>query len=319
MQIPTGIAEIRRFLIHERMNDPLKPFDWNHVRAFLATAEEGTLSAAARHLRLTQPTLGRQIAALEADLDILLFERIGKSLHLTAAGREMLTHVRDMGAAATRLSIVAAGQSQAIDGHIRVTASDVFSAYVLPPVLRDLRARAPRLQIELLAVNDIQDLMRREADIAIRHVQPSQPDLIARRIRHATARFYAAKSYIAARGRPRGMADLAQHDFVGFGDKDRMLSHLRPLGVPISGENFRIGSTNGIVAWTLVRQGFGIAIMSDEVAALSPEVEPVLPDMAPVEFPVWLTTHRELHTSRRIRLVFDLLAEFLARPRTGQG
>lgn len=317
MRFITGIAEIRRFLIEICMTDPLKPFDWNHVRAFLATAEHGTLSAAARRLRLTQPTLGRQIAALEADLGLLLFERVGKSLQLTQAGREMLSHVRDMGTAATRLSIAATAQSQGIEGRIRVTASDVFSAFVLPPALAELRARAPRLEIEVLAANDIQDLMRREADIAIRHVQPDQPDLIARRVRDATARFYASTSYIAARGRPSSIPDLARHDFVGFGDNARMLAHLRPLGLPISDANFRIGSSNGIVAWTLVRQGFGISIMSDEVAALCPEVELILPDMAPVTFPIWLTTHRELHTSRRIRLVFDLLADFLAKPRSG--
>lgn len=267
-------------------------FDWNHVRAFLATAEEGTLSAAARRLHVTQPTLGRQIAALEADLDLLLFERVGKSLQLTSAGREMLVHVREMGASASRLSIAAAGQSQAIDGHIRITASDVFSAYVLPPVLAELRTRAPRLDIEVLAANDIQDLMRREADIAIRHVQPAQPDLIARRVRDATAHLYAASSYLAKSGRPRTMADLMRHDFVGFSDNEQMVAHLRPLGVPITEENFHINSANGAVAWTLVRRGFGIAMMSDDVAVQCPEVEIILPDMAMVEFPVWLTTHR---------------------------
>ncbi|WP_204112883.1 LysR family transcriptional regulator [Shimia biformata] len=297
------------------MELPKTPFDWNHVRAFLATAEEGTLSAAARRLGLTQPTLGRQVAALEDDLGVLLFERVGKALHLTRAGRDILEHVRDMGDAATRLSIAAAGQSQSIDGLVRITASDIYSTHILPPILKDLQKRAPKLEIEIVAVNDIQDLMRREADIALRHVRPEQPDLIARLVREATARFYASTDYIQRNGRPETLADLARHEFVSFGDTDEMLKHLLPLGAPLTADNFRIGSKNGIVAWNLARQGFGISIMDDVVAAQCPEVEVLLPDMAPVVFPVWLTTHRELHTSRRIRVVFDLLADALTAPK----
>ena len=294
------------------MNEPLNPFDWNHIRAFLATAEEGSLSAAARRLRLTQPTLGRQVAALEADLGLLLFERVGRSLSLTAAGAELLEEVRAMGAAADRVALVASGQSQSIEGRVAITASDAYSAYLLPEALAALRLRAPRLTIDVVATNDIQDLMRREADIAIRHVRPEQPDLIARLVREDSAHFYAARSYLDRAGRPKTPEELAGHDFVGFGDTGRMMEHLLPLGIPVRAANFRIGSESGLVAWELVKQGFGISPMSDSVAR-DQGVELVLPDMDPIVFPIWLTTHRELHTSRRIRLVFDLLAEFLSR------
>ncbi|MCW3782773.1 LysR family transcriptional regulator [Defluviimonas salinarum] len=293
------------------MNDRPGRFDWNHVRAFLATAEEGSLSAAARVLGLTQPTLGRQVAALEDDLGLLLFERIGRSLQLTGAGRELLAHVRAMGEAANRVALAAAGQSQSIEGKVRITASEGMSAYVLPAALKRLREAAPRLEIDVVAADDIRDLMRREADIAIRHVRPEQPDLVARLVREAEAHFYAARSYLDARGRPQSLADLARHDFVGFGDNERMLDYLRPLGMPLSTANFRIGSENGIVAWELARQGFGIAPMWDELAARDPGMERILPELPPIVFPIWLATHRELHTSRRIRLVFDLLADYL--------
>ncbi|MDI3338409.1 LysR family transcriptional regulator [Defluviimonas aestuarii] len=288
-------------------------FDWNHVRAFLATAEKGSLSAAARVLGLTQPTLGRQVAALEQDLGILLFERVGRTLHLTEAGRDLLGHVRAMGAAADRVALAANGQSQSIEGMVRITASEGLSAHILPAALKRIREVAPRLEIDIVAANDIRDLMRREADIAIRHVRPEQPDLIARLVREARAYFYASPGYLAARGRPRTLADLARHDFIGFGDNRRMLDYLQPLGMPVTEANFRIGSANGIVAWELARQGFGIAPMWDDLARLNPEMERILPDLKPITFPIWLTTHRELHTSRRIRLVFDLLAEFLSR------
>lgn len=306
-----GIAEICSLLIHICMNAPQLPFDWNHIRAFLATADEGSLSAAARRLKLTQPTLGRQVAALEEDLGLLLFERVGRSLSLTAAGAELLQEVRAMGAAADRVALVASGQSQSIEGRVAITASDVYSAYLLPEALRALRLRAPKLTIDVVAANDIRDLMRREADIAIRHVRPEQPDLIARMVREDTAHFYAARRYLDRAGRPETLADLAAHDFVNFGDVERTLEYLVPLGVPATADNFRIGSQSGLAAWELVRQGFGIAPMSDSVAK-GQDVERILPDMDPIVFPIWLTTHRELHTSRRIRLVFDLLAEHLS-------
>jgi len=288
-------------------------FDWNQVRAFLATVEEGSLSAAARALGLTQPTLGRQVSALEAELGVVLFERTGRSLTLTPSGMELLDHVRAMADAANRISIAASGQSQTIDGQVRITASDMMSAYILPPFMAELRGAAPRLEIEVVATNDIRDLLRREADIAIRHVRPQQPDLIARLVREATGHFYAAKSYLDMRGRPHSKEDLSKHDFIGFGDNARMLAYLNPIGLPLTHKNFRLGSESGFVAWQMARHGLGIAVMSDEVAEACPDMERVLPDMEPFAFPVWLTTHRELHTSRRIRLVFDLLADFLSR------
>ncbi len=143
------------------------------MRAFLATAEAGSLSAAARRLGQTQPTLSRQVAALEADLGVMLFERVGRSLELTQAGLELLEHSKSMGNAANRIALAASGQVQSIEGQVRITAGDVMSAYILPDALRKIRAQAPMLRIEVVATNDLRDLVRREADIAIRHVRPN--------------------------------------------------------------------------------------------------------------------------------------------------
>ena len=293
------------------MNWSAIAFDWNQIRAFLAAAEEGSLSAAARALRLTQPTIGRQISALEAELGVVLFERAGRSIILTQTGLELLEHVRAMADAATRVSLTASGHSQAIDGQVRITASDVMCAHILPLALQRLSEIAPLLEVDLVADNQIRDLLRREADIAIRHVRPDQPDLIARLVQEPSAHLYASSNYLDRRGRPKTLEDLADHDFVGFGDKQRMLEHLHRHDIALTLKNFRFGSQSGVVAWELVKHDLGIAVMSDEVAALTQGIERVLPDMKPIVFPVWLTTHRELHTSRRIRLVFDFLGQFL--------
>ena len=297
--------------MHFCMNWQAINFDWNQVRSFLATADKGSFSAAARVLGQTQPTVGRQVAALEQSLGVTLFERVGKSLNLTNAGAELLVHVRDMAEVANRISLAATGQSQTIEGQVRITASDVMSAYQLPPIIKQIRMAAPLLQIDIVAANELRDIQRREADIAIRHVRPTQLDLIAKLVAEASAHFYAAPSYLDQVGRPKNEEELAKLDFIGFGDINTMIGFLNPAGIPLSAGNFRIGSRSGIVAWEMVRQGLGVCVMSDDVAEKTPEVERVLPNRDPFKFPIWLATHSELHTARRIRLVFDLLAEQL--------
>jgi len=294
------------------MNWAAVSFDWNQVRAFLATVEEGSLSAAARALKLTQPTLGRQVAALEQALDVVLFERIGRSLVLTPSGLDLLEHVREMGQAASRISLAASGRSQSIEGLVRITASDAMSAYVLPPILKRLRELAPGIEVEVIAANTLQDLQRHEADIAVRHVRSEQPDLIARLLRETTFHLYAATAYLDAMGRPVVPADMTAYDFIGFETGDQLLNGLNEMGLSLTRRNFPLISDSGVVAWEMVKQGLGVGVMMREVADVTPGIEQILPDLGPGPVPIWLVTHRELHTSRRIRLVYDLLAEALA-------
>lgn len=285
--------------------------DWNQLHAFLATVETGSLSAAARQLGLTQPTVGRQVAALEQDLGVLLFERVGRSLSLTSAGRELFESARSMSEAASRLSLIASGQSQSIEGLVRITASDIVAAYALPPILKRLHEMAPGIEVEIIAANDVRDLIRREADIAVRHVLPEQPDLIARRCRGTTAHLYAATSYLESRGRPTTGADLAEADFIGYSQTDGLVGELNARGVPVTRRNFRWTTSSVVIAWEMIRQGLGVGVMFRDAAHGVAGIEPVLPELPPFEVPIWLVVHRELHTSRRIRLVFDLLAETL--------
>ena len=286
--------------------------NWNHLRAFLTTADAGSLSAAASLLGQTQPTLSRQVAALEAELDMLLFERIGKQLELTQAGLELLEHLRPMQVAAEQVALTASGQSQSIAGQVKITASDVFSAHRLPDVVHALRHKAPDLQVEIIAANDIRDLMRREADIAIRHVQPEQPDLIARKLNDLPAHFYASQDYLAQHGTPLTLADMSQHDLISFGSAKRMIEALAPLGMTVTEQNFPCGSESGLVGWELAKRGLGIIPMSAILGDKTPEMVRLLPDADPFMIPIWLVTHRELHSSRSIRLVFDTLVEFLS-------
>ena len=289
------------------MNWAAISFDWNQVRAFLATAEEGSLSAAARALGQSQPTIGRQVAALEEALGVVLFERVGRSLALTPTGRDLLEHVRVMGDAASRISLVASGRSEAVEGQVSISASDVMSAVVLPPILAKLREVAPGIRIEVVASNALSDLQRREADIALRHVRPEAPELFARLIRDVDAHLYASPAYLDRRGRPRSVEDITGHDLIGFSDNTRLIQEYRSRGLPVAEDQIRAGSADGNVTWALTRAGLGISPMADSIAEQAGGFEMVLPDFV-ITFPIWLAVHREVQTSKRIRLVFDLLA-----------
>ncbi|MEO0691916.1 MAG: LysR family transcriptional regulator [Pseudomonadota bacterium] len=296
------------------MNWAAISFDWNQARAFLATAEEGSLSAAARALGLTQPTLGRQVTALEEHLGVMLFERGGRTMTLTEAGHELIEHFRAMGTAAERVSLTATGQSQAVEGHVAITATDIVISYLMPGVLHALRARAPGIEVDLIAANDLRDLRRREADIALRNVRPEDPELIAKRLREVPIHLYAMPAYLDRHGHPETCEDLAWHDFISMGNPSEFLSILNAHGVPVTRAQMRYGSESALLGWTLMQQGLGIAPMSEDIASLTPGAKRLDVEMDPLLVPIWLTTHRELHTSRRIRLVFDLLAETLGRP-----
>ncbi len=288
-------------------------FDWNQARSFLAVAEEGTLSAAASALKVTQPTITRQLAALEADLEVTLFERTGRTVSLTQAGLDLLDHVRTMAEGANLMSLAASGTSQAIDGQVRITASDMTAAYLLPGMLDRLHTAAPDLEIEIIADNNVRDLLLREADIAVRHARPEQPDLIARLACEDPMRFYAVGKYRGAYGTPELGADVSHHQFVSFGDFERVAGYLKRVGLDLGRKNFRYASNSQLVEWEIARTGHAIAIMTDRIAAKFPEFKPVLTEVEPFKLPIWLVAHRELQTSRRIRLVFDLLADGLSR------
>ena len=308
-----GIAEIRVNDIQKCMNWQAINFDWNQVRAFLATLEEGTLSAAARELGLTQPTLGRQVAALEENLDVTLFERAGRQLIPTPVALELADHVRAMGEAATRLSLAATGHSTSVEGIVKITATEMYSAMILPDFVAGLRTEYPGIIIDIIATNSLSDLRQREADIAIRNSEPTDPDLIARRVRMDRGGLFATPEYIKQHGPFHQISDLRHAHFVGIGQGNQYLEGLQKRGAPVTEKNFVVLSENHLVHWELAKRGLGLAANGWEAGEASEDMVPVLKDELIFEFPVWLVAPQELKTSRKVRLVWDALAEHLRR------
>ena len=238
-----------------------------------------------------------------------------RGLTLTPSGRELLEDVRRMGDAAQRVSVSAGGRSEAIDGTIRITASEVYAFVLLPPIIRKLREVHPGIQVQVVASTGPTDLLRREADIAIRNFVSTQPDLIARKIRDDHAHLYATPDYLRSIGNPKTLQDLEKADFLGFYDTDMMVKGLNGLGLNLTERNFTVTCNSHLVQWSLVKAGVGVGGITENVGEHEPLVRRALPDMPPMVVPMWLVAHRELHTGKRVRTVFDFLASHL----TGEG
>ncbi len=302
--------------IRFRMDWTRVTFDWNRARAFLVTAEEGSFSAAARALGTTQPTLSRQVAALESELGLTLFARVGTRLELTASGLGLLAHARTMGAGATQLSLAAAGAAAQVAGPVTVTAGEVSCAFLLPPIVAALRVDHPGITVELVASNAVVDLRRREADIAVRGVAPTHPDLIARRMPDETAGLWAARAYLDRIGPLDSAADLARAEILNFDHGTALPDGLVRAGLPVRPRQFPTVAANQLVQWALCRAGAGLCVMVNAVGAADPGVVRVVPEVE-LSIPRWLVCHRELRTSRRLRIVWERLVAAFSDPATG--
>ncbi|MEM1174201.1 MAG: LysR family transcriptional regulator [Pseudomonadota bacterium] len=288
-------------------------FDWNKARAFLVTAEEGSLSAAARALKLSQPTLGRQVDALEKELGVTLFERVPRGLALTESGTALLQHVRTMGEAANRLSLAASGRYDDVSGTVTVTATEAMAAFGVPRLVRKLRDQQPGLDVEILASNSTSDLKRREADIAIRSYRPTQSDLIAKKIGDIPHFLYASPDYLQRLGNPTTPAGFSNANFIGFDQNEQLIEAYSRVGIQLTLDRFPVRTENHLVHWELVKAGVGIGVMPAPIGDSETGVSRCLQNQAPLMGELWLAAHRELKTSRRIRTVFDFLAEELAK------
>lgn len=286
-------------------------FDWNRARAFLVTAEEGSLSAAARALGMSQPTLSRQVAALEEELGVVLFERQKLGLELTPTGLELMQHVRTMADAANDFSLSAAGKSDTLEGTVSISTTETLATFALPPLMVELRKLYPGIQLEVIAAHEASDLKRREADIAIRSFRPSQDDLIIRRLRGDKGRLYASHEYLESIGNPTTVQDLANATILGFDRTLGFVDAINGLGYEFAPEQIGMLVNNHAVQWEMVKAGAGIGIMIEQVAEQEPLVRCVLPELPPWEGELWLVTHSELRTNRKVRVVFDFLAERL--------
>ena len=286
-------------------------FDWSLVRSFLAVLEKGSLLAASRDLQLSQPTIGRHVAELESQLGLVLFDRNGRGLLPTEAAYHLAESARIMQSGADQLARNVMGADLGASGTVRITASQPVSCYVLPPLLAHMRLSLPDVKVELVASNEVSNLLRREADIAVRMVQPQQASIIARRVGKVTLRACAHQDYLRRRGVPRQPNDLLAHDLIGGDRNDDTLKGFAAQGLVVGREQFAFRADDLIVVWQAVRAGLGVGFVSEHLIRSDPAVIPVLPKLKIQPLPVWLAVHKEIRTSKRIRAVYDFLADAL--------
>lgn len=281
---------------------------WDHYRAALAVLEEGSLSGAARVLGLTQPTLGRQVAALEQALGTALFTRSPTGLAPTEAALTLAPYARSLKATAEALHRAVAAEADGVSGRVRITASEVVGAEVLPPILAALHARHPGLALDVVLSDRMQDLLRRDADIALRMAPPTQAALVARRVGTVSLGLYGHRQYLDRRGLPEVPADLAGHSVIGF-DAETPFLRAMMRAAPALGETpFAWRSDSTLAQLAALRAGFGLGACHTALAARDPDLIRVLPEIA-WELPTFVVMHEDLRALRRCRMVFDALVE----------
>jgi DNA-binding transcriptional LysR family regulator len=289
----------------------MSDFNWKLIPSFLAAHQHGSLLGAARALGISQPTVGRHVSALEAQLGTPLFERTGRGLVPTPAAGRLADAARAMETGAQTLMRGAQQAQATLSGSVRLSASQPVACFLLPPLLARLRTELPGVQIELVVSNAVSDLLKREADIAIRMLRPTQGTLVARRIGQVGVSACAHTDYLARRGVPQQPADLLQHDLVG-NDKVQEIYHgFAAMGHPVGPEQFALRTDDLIAYWAAVRAGLGIGFVASYLLRNDPDLVPVLPDLPIPSLPVWLVVHREIRSSRRMRAVLDFLAREL--------
>lgn len=291
-------------------------FDWGLIRSFLAALDRGSLLGAARQLGISQPTVGRHIADLEAQLGAVLFERTGRGLKATAMALQLTEAARAMEDSAMALSRNVSGAQAEVAGTVRLTASQPVACHLLPPVLAQLRHALPAIQIELVVSNTVSNLLQREADIALRMVRPDQSSLVAKRIGEVVLSACASAGYLARRGTPETPADLLQHELVGFDRAEDILRGFAAMGHSVTREQFALRTDDMLAYWEAIRAGLGVGFIANYVLATDPGVRRVLPTLSIPALPIWLTVHREVRSNGRIRAVYDFLAEAVAQALT---
>ena len=300
------------------MANGIDTLDWSLVRAFLAVADSGSLSAAARKLGTSQPTLGRQIRQIEASLDLPLFLRRPRGLDLTDSGAALLPHARRMAEAMNAFALTAAGQTEDLRGTVRLTASTVVAQYVLPPIIADIRRAEPLIQIELVASDSSDNLLFREADIAVRMYRSTQLDIITRHLGDLRLGVFASQAYLDRRGWPLQATDLLDHDLIGYDRNDLILRHMRALGWPATREMFTIRCDSQTTYMALIQAGCGIGFAQVGILGGLPDMVELDLGLDLPHLPVWLAAVQAMRNTPRIARVWDMLTDGLA-PRLVSG
>ena len=287
-------------------------FDWRLVRSFLAALDHGSLLAAAKALHTSQPTLGRHVAELEHQLGVVLFERTGRGLVPTSTALKLADSARGMADGADRLARTLTGAQAQTIGTVRITASTPVAVQILPPILSKMRQTLPDIQVELVASNTVSNLLRREADIAIRMVRPEQGSLVAKKIGEVAVGAFAHRAYLARHSPIRQPIDLVTHELIGFDVDTLLLDGFNAMGLPARKDLFALRTDDLIVQWQAVRAGLGIGFVASYMARTDADVLQVLPDLLRIPpLPMWLVVHREWRGTPRLRAVADALVNAL--------
>jgi DNA-binding transcriptional LysR family regulator len=286
--------------------------DWTLIRSFLAVIDGGSLNAAAKRLRVQQPTLSRHITELEAQLGASLFERTARGLVPTAAGTAIVDAARQMAAAAHTLQICLQGMTSSAVGTVRISASEVFAAYFLPDFIADFVGNNIEIQVELVVSNDMSDLLRRDADIAIRLLRPAQSGLIAKKLGDLPLGLFASADYLAQCGTPKTHSDLTRHRIIGLDYDDSLIRGAQSIGLDLARENFIVRCDNQIIGINLVQAGAGIGVIPLAIGKKLSRLVQLFPNDEIMSFPVWLVVHREIQDRPAIRKIYDFLSDKLA-------
>jgi DNA-binding transcriptional LysR family regulator len=284
---------------------------WELYRSFLGVLDHGSLSGAARALGVAQPTIGRHVAALEKALGLALFTRSQTGFLPTEAGQSLRMYAESLQSTVAALERSAANQGSGVSGIVRVTASDMVGVEILPPIVARLREQHPGLAVELALTDRVQDLVRREADIAVRMMRPRQELLVARRVGQVVLGLHAHRNYLSRHGTPKSIADLANHALIGF---DELTAFIRDAGKKFSlwrREAFSMRTDNSLAQLALIRSGAGIGVCQAAIALRDGQIVRILPKQVSLPLETWITMHKDLRNSPRCRVTFDTLVEGL--------
>ena len=293
------------------LTDQRQGEDWERQRAFLAVLREGSLSGAARALDIAQPTVRRRIEDLERAHGVVLFTRSPAGLLPTEIALELAAHVEAMSRAAQSFTRAASAEAGSAAGTVRITASEVVGVEVLPPILAQLRAHHPGLIIELGLNNRSENLLDREADIAVRMVRPLQDALVAKRIGDIRVGLHAHRKYLDAHGWPESLEEVKRLGLIGFETETAGIRTLRARGLAFEPEDFIFRTDSDLGQLAAIRAGIGIGVCHVALGKRDPELVHLLRQAFAMEFETWVVVHEDLQHVRRVRLVYDALIEGL--------
>ena len=274
--------------------------DWNLVRAFLLVAEQGSLSAAARKLNISQPTLGRQIQQLEQSTGLNLFRRSTQGLDITAEGSELMSSAKKAMAGMEEFQRQVVGHSDKLVGDIRISVNEIFGVYMLPKVIAQFQSLHPQVQIEMVITNQASSLSKRDADLALRMFKPTQPNLVARRLPDLPLGFFAHHRYLEQYGTPQSPEEFLSHKIIGFDIDTQFLEGAEKMGWPMTARNFSVRTDSLIAHVALLKAAAGIACTHVGLMKNEPEITQILEDIEIADLELWVVCHQDVQFNRRI-------------------